>query len=42
VETSKQAKKPLGYVDFAKWPKTDIKSGKTVVVTVLNNGQIEQ
>ena len=42
AETSKQAKKPLGYVDFAKWPKANVKAGTTVIVSVLNNGQIEQ
>jgi len=42
AETSKQAKKPLGYVDFAQWPKANVKAGATVIVTVLNNGQIAQ
>jgi hypothetical protein len=42
AETYRQAKKPLGYVDFAKWPKVSVKAGETAIVTVLNNGQIEQ
>ena len=42
AETSKQAKKPLGYVDFAQWPKANVKAGTTVIVTVLNSGQIVQ
>lgn len=41
AETSAQAKRPLGFVGFNKWKKTNIKAGKTVLVTVLNNGEVE-
>ena len=41
AETSNQAKKPLGFVDFAQWPKVTVKAGTTKVVTVLNNGEIK-
>jgi len=41
AETSKEAKHPLGYTDFLKWKKIKVEAGKTVIVTVLNNGQIE-
>ncbi len=40
AETSGQAKKPLSYVAFVKWPKVSLKSGETKTVTLNNNGQI--
>ena len=40
-ETAEQAEKPLGYVGFTKWPKANVKAGTTIIITVLNNGQIE-
>ena len=40
AETSEQAKEPLSYVAFAQWPKVEIKSGETKVVTVLPDGKI--
>ena len=42
AETFKQAKKPLGYMDFAQLPKVNVNAGTTLEVTVLNDGQIEQ
>jgi len=40
AETSGQAKNPLSYVAFVKWPKVSLKSGETKTVTLLKNGQI--
>lgn len=40
AETSDQAKKPMSYVAFVKWPKVSVKAGETTMVTVLSNGQI--
>ena len=42
AESSKQAKKPLGDIDFTRWPKVNVNAGSTLEVTVLNNGQIDQ
>lgn len=40
AETSDQAKKPMSYVDFVKWPKVDVKSGESKIVKIARNGQI--
>ncbi len=40
-ETSKQAASPLSYVAFAKWPKVDVKSGKTTLVQVWESGELQ-
>lgn len=42
AESSKEAKNPLGFVDFAKWPRISVKAGATAMITVLSNGQIKQ
>lgn len=34
-ETSKEAKKPLGYSEFLKWKKVNVKSGETVTYKVV-------
>ncbi len=40
AETSGQAKKPINYVAFVKWPKLELKSGETKTIAVTENGQI--
>jgi hypothetical protein len=40
AETSKQARNPLSYVAFVKWPKVEVKPGDTKMIIILNNGQI--
>lgn len=42
AESSKQAKQPLGAIDFTQWPKVNVNAGTTLEVTVLNNGKVEQ
>jgi hypothetical protein len=32
TETSKQAKKPMGYMEFLKWKKVNVKAGETVEI----------
>ena len=41
AETSEHTKKPLGFVDFDKWPRAAVKAGTTVIVTILKNGEIK-
>jgi len=40
AETSENAKKYLGYMDFLKWEKINVKSGKSTNVDIDNNGKI--
>jgi hypothetical protein len=40
AETSENAKKYLGYMDFLKWEKINVKSGKSTNVDINNNGKI--
>ncbi len=40
AETSAQSKKPLSYVAFLHWPKVELKSGETKLITILKNGQV--
>lgn len=42
TQSYRQAKKPIGDIDFTQWPKVNVKAGTTLEVTVLNKGQIEQ
>ncbi len=42
AETSANTGKPLDFVAFVKWPKVEVKSGETKIVTVLNSGQVIQ
>jgi hypothetical protein len=32
TETSKQAKKPMGYMEFLKWKKVNVKAGETIEI----------
>ena len=41
AETSAQAVKPLGAVNFLTWPKVGVKAGKTIKVLVQKNGKIK-
>ena len=41
AETSAEAKKPLSYVAFMKWPKIDIEAGKICKVEVGTGGQLK-
>jgi hypothetical protein len=40
AETAKQAKEPLGYTSFLKYPKVEVKSGETKTVTITVDGKI--
>jgi hypothetical protein len=40
AETSEQARKPLSYVAFVKWPKIEVKTGENKIVTVADDGRI--
>jgi hypothetical protein len=40
AESAEQAKKPLGYAAFIKWPKVEVKAGETKTVQVAPQGQI--
>lgn len=40
AETSAQSKKPLGNTSFLKWPKMEVKAGKTTLFHINNNGKI--
>ena len=35
AESAKQAKKPLGYTAFLKWPKVEIKAGNTIRFDIM-------
>jgi hypothetical protein len=39
AETARQAKKPLSYMAFVKWPKAKVKAGKTQIFNITNNGK---
>lgn len=39
-ETSKQAKKPLGYTAFLKWPEIEVKKGETKTIQITSDGKI--
>lgn len=40
AETSEEAKKPLDYVAFTKWPKVQVKSGESKIVSVSGHVQL--
>jgi Highly conserved protein containing a thioredoxin domain len=40
TETAEQAKQPLSYVAFTKWPKVSVKAGETLRVTISPNGEL--
>jgi hypothetical protein len=40
AETSAEAKKPLSYIAFMRWPKIDIEAGKIRDVEVGTRGQL--
>lgn len=39
AETLAQSKKPLGYTSFLKWPKMEIKAGKTALIHISDEGK---
>ncbi len=40
AETLAQSKKPLGNTSFLKWPKIEVKAGKSTLLHINNNGKI--
>ncbi|UKJ09285.1 hypothetical protein [Solitalea lacus] len=40
AETSNEAVKPMGYVNFLSWPKLQVKAGETIKVMVKKNGEV--
>jgi len=42
AESSEQAKKPLSYTAFYRWPKVAVVSGKTQLLCILKSGTIKQ
>lgn len=42
AESSREAKNPIGSMDFARWPKISVKAGATALITVLSNGKLKQ
>ena len=41
AETAEQAKKPMGYTEYLKWPKVEVKVGETKTFEITPNGSIK-